>query len=57
MTRDGEGDVTAHQARTLLSAAKDTTALRATLLVGFVLGRRHFILGGMGNSPASRGES
>jgi hypothetical protein len=57
MTRDGEGDVTAHQARTLLSAAKDTTAPRAALLVGFVLGQRHFIMGGMGNSPASRGES
>ncbi len=57
MTRDGEGDVTAHQARTLLSAAMDTTAASAVLLVAFVLGQIHFIMGGMGNSPASRGES
>jgi hypothetical protein len=57
MTRDGEGDVTAHQARTPVSAAKDTTAASAVLLVAFVLGQRHCIWGGMGNSPASRGES
>jgi len=57
MTRDGEGDVAAHQATTLLSAAIDTTAASAALLVAFVLGQRHFIKGGVGNSPASRGES
>jgi hypothetical protein len=57
MTRDGEGDVTAHQARTLLSATKDTTAASAVLLVAFVLGQRHFIQGVVGNSPASGGQS
>jgi hypothetical protein len=57
MTRNGEGDVAAHQATTLLSTAMDTSAASAVLLVTFVLGQRHVIIGGMGNSAASRGES
>jgi hypothetical protein len=46
MTRNGEGDVTAHQARTPLKPASDTAATSAFLLVVFVLGQRHCILGG-----------
>src|ERR1700676_1879109 len=52
-TRNGEADVTAHQARTPLRPASDTAATRAFLNVVFVLGQRHCIRGVVGNSPAS----
>jgi hypothetical protein len=57
MTRDGEEDATAHQARTPLRLTSNKADASAFLLVIFIfaLGQRH-TTPGLGNSPSSLSE-
>jgi hypothetical protein len=58
MTRDGEEDATAHQARTpplrLTSVKADASAFLLVIFI-FALGQRH-TTSGLGNSPSSLSE-